>query len=37
MSTLFGELKAGLAGTGIEVAAGREAVIEAAARASPIS
>ena len=28
---LFGELKAGLAGTGIEVAAGRQAVIEAAA------
>ena len=28
----FGELKAGLAGTGIEVAAGRQAVIDAAAR-----
>ena len=31
---LFGELKAGLAGTGIEVAAGRQAVIDAAARPS---
>ena len=31
---LFGELKAGLAGTGIEVAAGRQAVIHAGARAS---
>ena len=31
---LFGELKQGLAGTGIEVAAGREAVIHAGARAS---
>jgi len=31
---LFGELKAGLAGTGIEVAAGRQAVIEAASRPS---
>ena len=28
---LFGELKAGLAGSGIEVAAGRQAVIDAAA------
>ena len=33
---LFGELKAGLAGTGIEVGAGRQAVIEAAARPSDI-
>ena len=32
--SLLGELKAGLAGTGIEVAAGRKAVIEAAARPS---
>ena len=32
--TLFGELKAGLAGSGIEVAAGRQAVIDAAARPS---
>jgi 1-deoxy-D-xylulose-5-phosphate reductoisomerase len=32
--SLFGELKAGLAGTGIEVAAGRQAVIDAAARPS---
>ena len=31
---LFGELKAGLAGTGIEVACGRAAVIDAAARPS---
>src|SRR5688572_27092771 len=31
---LFGELKAGLAGTGIEVAGGRQAVIDAAARPS---
>ncbi|HKU54072.1 MAG TPA: hypothetical protein VJP60_01810, partial [Rhizomicrobium sp.] len=31
---LFGELKAGLAGTGIAVAAGRRAVIEAGARES---
>src|SRR5476649_836511 len=31
---LFGELKAGLAGTGIEVGAGRLAVIDAAARGS---
>ena len=31
---LLGELKAGLAGTGIEMAAGRRAVIEAAARPS---
>src|SRR5690606_23751684 len=29
---LFGELQAGLAGTGIETAAGRQAVIDAAAR-----
>ncbi len=32
--SLFGELQAGLSGTGIEVAAGRQAVIEAAGRAS---
>jgi len=32
--TLLGELKAGLSGTGIEVAAGRQAVIDAAARKS---
>jgi 1-deoxy-D-xylulose-5-phosphate reductoisomerase len=32
--TRFGELKAGLAGSGIEVAAGRQAVIDAAARPS---
>ncbi|MBV9550489.1 MAG: 1-deoxy-D-xylulose-5-phosphate reductoisomerase, partial [Alphaproteobacteria bacterium] len=32
--SLFGQLKAGLEGTGIEVAAGRAAVIEAAARPS---
>jgi len=31
---LFGELKAGLAGSGIEVAAGRQAVIQAASRPS---
>ncbi|HKY17503.1 MAG TPA: hypothetical protein VJL82_01125, partial [Rhizomicrobium sp.] len=31
---LFAELKAGLSGTGIEVAAGRQAVIAAASRAS---
>ncbi len=34
MNQLFGELKAGLAGTGIEVAGGRQAVIDAAARPS---
>ncbi len=34
--SLFGELKAGLAGTGIEVGAGRKAVIEAAARKSDV-
>jgi 1-deoxy-D-xylulose-5-phosphate reductoisomerase len=33
-ASLFEELKAGLAGTGIEAAAGRQAVIDAAARSS---
>ncbi len=33
-AALLGELKAGLSGTGIELAAGREAVIDAAARPS---